>query len=171
MSEDQHEHHQTAGFPSFPPPPPPPMPDPMSNQQGVNPLVTQTFLAWLQYVHLQNQLTQTHPSSSPSSQQQQIQPPPQLQQHQAPFPHSLQTSNTPQASQNIFHSGSTSQAGPRATAHAQARASPATEASNTPSPEGGEPAEGDSVAIAEDKRRRNTAASGKFHVLIETHEN
>ena len=162
MSDDQQEHHQTAGFPSFPPPPPS-MPDQMSNQQGVNPLVTQTFLAWLQYVHLQNQLAQTQPSHQP---QQTIQPPPQLQQHQVQFPHSGQGLTTPQTAQSIFQTG-TSQAGSRTTTQAQAqtRTSPAIGASNTPSPEANEPAESDVLAVAEDKRRRNTAASGESHVM------
>ncbi|KAK7694266.1 hypothetical protein QCA50_001446 [Cerrena zonata] len=164
MSDDQHEHHQTAGFPSFPPPPPPPVPDQMSNQQGVNPLVTQTFLAWLQYVHLQNQLAQTQPSQSSQqqAQQPQIQPQTSLQQHQAQFPLSAQT-GPPQTSQNIFQP-STSQSGPRVTAQAQVRTSPSVGASDTPSPDGGEPVEGESLAITEDKRRRNTAASARFRV-------
>ncbi|RDX56249.1 hypothetical protein OH76DRAFT_1338120 [Lentinus brumalis] len=39
-----------------------------------------------------------------------------------------------------------------------------TSVSNTPSPEAFDPTEGESVAITEDKRRRNTAASARFRI-------
>ncbi|TCD68838.1 hypothetical protein EIP91_009705 [Steccherinum ochraceum] len=169
MSDEQHRQLPTAPSSSsaFQPPHTMPVLPPQLQQlqhqhqqgsggQAPNPLLTQTFLAWLQYMHLQNQLShgnpqqpQPHPSGAPTHQQQ-------------PFlyPNIPQTQGYPQTLQL---DASTSQAGP--SAPRQRRASTATQPQATDSP-GSEPndGEGDQIVIAEDKRRRNTAASARFRV-------
>ncbi|CAL1696235.1 unnamed protein product [Somion occarium] len=168
MSNEQQEHHQQPlGFPPYPPPPAPPMPEQLPNQAGVNPLVTQAFLAWLQYVHLQNQLAQNQPQSQQQQQQQHV--PQQPPQHQQPiqFPFSLQTQGNiapPHPPPDVYQTAPrpTPQAGP--SGPSRTRAVSVSAASSPASPEGVELTEAEQIVIAEDKRRRNTAASARFRV-------
>lgn len=121
-------------------------------QQGPNPLLTQTFLAWLQYMHLQNQLSQSNPGVS----HQQAHPQ-QTHQQQIPFtfgglPQQQSYPPTLQLDASASHAGPSQ---PR-----QRAASTTQQTAESPASDTGDP-EGEQSVGTEDKRRRNTAASGE----------
>jgi len=129
-----------------------------AQQGGPNPLLTQTFLAWLQYMHLQNQLSQSSPQGS---QQQQAHP---QQAHQQQLSFQAYVASMPQAhgyTQTLSLDTAGPQAGP--SQPRQRRASIAHPAAESPASEAGD-MEGEQTAVVEDKRRRNTAASARFRV-------
>ena len=164
MSDDQHRRLPEAPpSPTFQQPPAPPqmpvLPEHVQGQQAPNPLLTQTFLAWLQYMHLQNQLHQTQARQQAQSQQTHQQQ--QQQQIQFPFTGLPHVQGYPPTLQI---EASPPQAGP--SQPRQRRLSTAQETVDSPVSETGE-GEMDQVAVAEDKRRRNTAASGEsFRYII-----
>lgn len=138
---------------AMPPPPPPP------NMQAQNiPNPTQALLAalpWLQYLQMQSQ----YGHLPPQLQQYQYMPPPAHAQPNFPFSTSgnqmhMFGHHEPEASHS--HAQQVTPPPPP---------QPQSPVDNTPSPEAGqEPSEGDTVAIVEDKRRRNTAASARFRI-------
>lgn len=159
MSEDPQTRHQQPPHPPTTPHPfssPPMLPPQMQQpQQQPNPLMTQTFLAWLQYVHLQNQLNQQHhPQHHPTQQ-------PQQQQLQGPFPYS--PPHQRDVARQVPHAGS-STAGLSGAQYSAPSPSDSTRRTS-PAPVGGTPelTEAEQSAVTEDKRRRNTAASGMYH--------
>ena len=141
----------------------------LPSQQLSNPLVQQAFVAWLQYMQLQTQLQQ--------QQQHQQQPQPSQPQHQAHpvFQHQPTHPSYQQAqSTNAPYQHSVFSASPSETVSPLQRDSRSPEAnqpSNPPSPDVGDQGDQDASIgnITEEKRRRNTAASGMLiEVLVGT---
>lgn len=130
------------------PPAPPPFPPNLlelqgggqqqqqQQQQPSNPLLTQTFLAWLQYMNLQNQLHQHT----------QVQLPFSFNASAAPLQPAHDTSSQPASSSGPSRGGAIHQF--------------PSGGSQPPSPEPQDADDGDQQTVSEDKRRRNTAASG-----------
>ncbi|KAH8086643.1 hypothetical protein BXZ70DRAFT_550496 [Cristinia sonorae] len=160
MSDEHHRQAPTAGPSSTttfqPPQPPSQMPVlpgdhiQQGQQASPNPLLTQTFLAWLQYMHLQNQLSQTNPQPQP----------------QIPF--SYPNMSVPPVGQSYPSTMPTlqldtavAQAGP--SQPRQRRQSTVQQAPESPAASEAGDGETDQ-AVSEDKRRRNTAASARFRV-------
>ena len=163
---DEHQGLQTH-LPSFPhlqnvPQMPPPQPlhqHQMPSQQlpaQANPVLQQAFVAWLQYMQLQMQLQQQQ--QQPHQQAPHL--PPQQTQHQ---PQHAQSSNAPfaHASYSSLPPIETSMSFQRETLSPE---QPTGQPTETPSPtSGNEGLDPDTAAtaLAEEKRRRNTAASGE----------
>lgn len=156
---------QDAPQPPFPVPHIPQTPlGQMANPQAQNPVLTDAFLAalpWLQYMQMQAQFGQQQ--HHPIAQQSQV-----LQQHaQAQhFPaQNFQFMAPPPQTHAPFPAGGGQFGYLPSREAAEAVMPPPSTASTTPSPEAPEPSEAESVAMAEDKRRRNTAASGVSPVV------
>lgn len=176
MTHDQHQgpHAPLQSFPPFSHLPhlehmPPAAPQPMhqlpdQQQMGANPLLSQAFAAWLQYMQLQLHLQQQQQQSTNIPQQPHPSQPPhparpqQSPQGHSPFP--LSAFAPPPSLSHLTHttnapSGYTRLSPPQQTAP-----------SNTPSPDaGGTDTDMDGTAMVEEKRRRNTAASGTFSLV------
>ncbi|PSS37117.1 hypothetical protein PHLCEN_2v990 [Hermanssonia centrifuga] len=158
MSDDQHGTQVQPPFPFAHPPsmPPPPAPQHLQNEQMSNPLISQTFMAWLQYMQLQMQLQQQQTAQPPP-----LQPSPQTpqqpqQQMHVPVPNIFNIPSTSNARQPSLHDP-VSLTSPEASGSASVPMS-------TPSPEAGEGGDEDPTVITEEKRKRNTAASARFRV-------
>lgn len=174
MSEDQHNtqthpqlHQPTFPFPQLPSfgPPPSTMPAQVPNQQMGNPLLSQTFLAWLQYMQLQMQLQQ-HQATQPQAQQ----PPPQAapqQQNHVPFPMNMFALQAGQDAHDAYGNEPLSPLTPLTADQAGGSGSGAELTMNTPSPPPGTDGEGEPTVIVEEKRRRNTAASGELATFLD----
>lgn len=134
-----------------------------------NSFLTEAFIAalpWLQYMQVQNQVSQSiqqhqqspqHQQQPPQSQQQQ-----QLQHLPQYVPPALMAQQTP------FNFGS-SQFRPFEPSEAldQFMATPEPSSStHEPSPEAADTTEAEQAAMSDDKRRRNTAASGEQRIYI-----
>ncbi|THH01530.1 hypothetical protein EW026_g1190 [Hermanssonia centrifuga] len=134
-------------------PPPPPALQHLQNEQMSNPLISQTFMAWLQYMQLQMQLQQQQTAQPPP-----LQPPPQTPQQQmhVPAPNLYNIPSASNARQPSLQDP-VSLTSPEASGSASAPMS-------TPSPEAGEGGDEDPTVITEEKRKRNTAASARFRV-------
>ncbi|KZT06273.1 uncharacterized protein LAESUDRAFT_726100 [Laetiporus sulphureus 93-53] len=125
----------------------------MATQQIPNP--AQAFLAalpWLQYMQMQTQYNQL-----------------QQQAHHVPFMQPPVPPQQPsQFSSEMLSLFTQTQAQPQSPSSAQESSQPSPEASDntpkSPSPEEREMTEAELAAIAEDKRRRNTAASARFRI-------
>ncbi|KAL4251320.1 hypothetical protein ABKN59_005649 [Abortiporus biennis] len=168
-----HSHAPTSSFsPSFFPLSPiqssastQPIPLPGQLPQGhqssnPNPLVTQTFLAYLQYIHLQNQLTQQPTSAStPSS----TSPPSGFGSGGPPNtnPSSGFQSSSTVSGRTSSRAGGSGSSGGNQGAQGGAAAGGGGGAPAIPT---AEMTEGELLAIAEDKRRRNTLASARFRI-------
>ncbi|KAI0085653.1 hypothetical protein BDY19DRAFT_996556 [Irpex rosettiformis] len=153
------------GFEHMPPPSASSMHQ-LSNhpQMATNPLLSQTFMAWLQYMQLQAQLQQQggQISGQQNDPSRQLQPPniPASLSH----PHSVSQSHSPSSPQIPFPMMPQGPSGPY---HQAPQESPRTQGGglpmSTPSPEA-DNIDPDSQIITEEKRRRNTAASARFRV-------
>jgi hypothetical protein len=159
---DEHQGSQTTHLqppflhvPNVPAAPPPqPMHQLLGQQTPPNPLLQQAFVAWLQYMHLQTQLQQqqhlTHPPQAPLLQQ-----PAQHQQQQTQSP------NVP-FSQTTFAISPTETTSFSREAFSTEQTIGQSNESPSPEVDQGDGEEVGASNIAEEKRRRNTAASGKY---------
>ena len=168
MTDDQHNAHPQLYSPPFPSvvpqfpsmPSSTPLPPQMQGQLS-NPLLSQAFVAWLQYMQLQMQLQQQQ-----TSQQHSPVPP------QQPSPRIPQQIHAPSQGNPFALSPVATDTQVPFPTEAIGPYSPLTpdqptgggqrQLTNSPPPEegGGDFAGMDPGAIAEEKRRRNTAASG-----------
>jgi hypothetical protein len=126
-------------------------------QMTANPLLSHTFAAWLQYMQLQVQLQQQNQATQqgPLTQQPQLANPPQHQHqpHSQPIHSPMSHQLRPLLPQPAF---------PQLSPHSpQSQAGGGGLPTHTPSPEAGDN-EYEGQSITEEKRRRNTAASGAF---------
>ena len=172
MTDDQHHPHPQLYSSAFPPsvpqfpsmPPSTPLPPQMQNQMA-NPLLSQAFMAWLQYMQLQMQLQQ-HQSSQQHSPVPPQQPAPRLpQQMHAPSQGNPFTLSPVGTDTQVPFPTDALPPLPPLTPDPPARGGQR-QLTNSPPPEAGEGAAGmETGAIAEEKRRRNTAASGTLFAL------
>ncbi|GJE87813.1 bZIP domain-containing protein [Phanerochaete sordida] len=140
-----------------------------TQQLPANPVLQQAFVSWLQYMQVQMQLQQ--------QQQQQHQQQQHAQQHQQQAAHlrtqqaqhqqqHAQSSNAPYAP-NPFHSLPPIETSAPFQREVLSPEQTPAQATSTPSPMSGNEAldaEGSPIVLAEEKRRRNTAASARFRV-------